>query len=147
MKKNLNIAYLNGAEGMIRRSCASSGGSSSGNGNVDEENDLIYYDISSADETTKQSLACLGDVVKIDGTVFGLTIKTIGNPLLISLIIGAGIEPLKNTKAIAVNFGNIVKGDFGSGTQEFTMNDIITGSFGNLDTYPQITKEQFYLLE
>lgn len=30
MKKNLNIAYLNGAEGMIRRGGASSGGSGSG---------------------------------------------------------------------------------------------------------------------
>jgi hypothetical protein len=37
MKKNLNIAYLNGAEGMIRRGGASSGGGSdsgSGSGNV-----------------------------------------------------------------------------------------------------------------
>lgn len=32
MKKNLNIAYLNGAEGMIRRGAASSGGSSGGDG-------------------------------------------------------------------------------------------------------------------
>lgn len=34
MKKNLNIAYLNGAEGMIRRGAASSGGSGSGDSGV-----------------------------------------------------------------------------------------------------------------
>lgn len=39
MKKNLNIAYLNGAEG-IRRCSASSGGSSGGEGNQIE-----YYDV------------------------------------------------------------------------------------------------------
>ena len=35
MKKNLNISYLNGAEGMIRRGGASSGGSSGGEGNIE----------------------------------------------------------------------------------------------------------------
>lgn len=45
MKKNLNIAYLNGAEGMIKRGGASSGGSvdsgESGSGSGDEH--VIYY--------------------------------------------------------------------------------------------------------
>ena len=41
MKKNLNIAYLNGAEGMIRRGGASSGGSGGSNDGVNVE----YYRI------------------------------------------------------------------------------------------------------
>ena len=39
MKKNLNIAYLNGAEGMIRR--GASGGS--GNGSNTTNSRAIYY--------------------------------------------------------------------------------------------------------
>lgn len=42
MKKNLNIAYLNGAEGMIRRGAASSGGSGS-SGSSGTEDNVIYY--------------------------------------------------------------------------------------------------------
>lgn len=38
MKKNLNIAYLNGAEGMIRKGAASSGGNGSGNGDCIDTN-------------------------------------------------------------------------------------------------------------
>ena len=47
MKKNLNIAYLNGAEGMIRRGGASSGGSGesggSGSGSGSGDEHVIYY--------------------------------------------------------------------------------------------------------
>lgn len=44
MKKNLNIAYLNGAEGMIRRGGASSGGSGESGGG--DNDNWVYYDIS-----------------------------------------------------------------------------------------------------
>lgn len=43
MKKNLNIAYLNGAEGMIRRGGASSGGSGESGGSNNETKENIYY--------------------------------------------------------------------------------------------------------
>ena len=41
MKKNLNIAYLNGAEGMIRR--GASGGASGGSGESSGEASTIEY--------------------------------------------------------------------------------------------------------
>ena len=41
MKKNLNIAYLNGAEGLVRKA-ASSGGSGGG------DNDVLYYKLTDA---------------------------------------------------------------------------------------------------
>ena len=41
MKKGLNIVYLNGAEGLGRKTVVSSGGSGSGSSNGDEH--VIYY--------------------------------------------------------------------------------------------------------
>ena len=52
MKKNLNIAYLNGAEGMIRRGGASSGGSNNG-GNGDIVDGWEYFDLSSIEDERK----------------------------------------------------------------------------------------------
>ena len=52
MKKNLNIAYLNGAEGMIRRGGASSGesggGSNSGDSGSSGDSKIVYTDINKA---------------------------------------------------------------------------------------------------
>ena len=51
MKKNLNIAYLNGVEGMIRRGGASNGGSGSGSGDVADG--WEYFDLSSIEDERK----------------------------------------------------------------------------------------------
>ena len=48
MKKNINIAYLNGAEGMIRRGGASSGNGSDSGGSGESEDDVFdiqYIDL------------------------------------------------------------------------------------------------------
>ena len=50
MKKNLNIAYLNGAEGMIRRGGASSGGSGESSGGLKYPPKYYSIDWSVADE-------------------------------------------------------------------------------------------------
>ena len=48
MKKNLNIAYLNGAEGMIRRGASGGSGESGGGSNSGgngEGNQIVYYNV------------------------------------------------------------------------------------------------------
>ena len=54
MKKNLNIAYLNGAEGMIRRGGASSGGSGDSGGSAKPRNSWKYFDLRNTTMTAGQ---------------------------------------------------------------------------------------------
>ena len=57
MKKNLNIVYLNGAEGMIRRGGASSGGSGESGGEGDFSTPIYYETLINADNAIIDLLA------------------------------------------------------------------------------------------
>lgn len=148
MEKNLNIAYLNGAEGMIRRGGASSGGSG-GNGSG-EASSIEYLDVSGInfDEAafTFIKLTCSSVAVRVL-----LNDKYCVGPFMFFNMDG-DLNP-SNIKAVAINpdaevnmperpsGGNIIK----TTTKEWL--SIITGSWSDIDAIPRITKEQFYSLE
>ena len=138
MKKNLNIAYLNGAEGLVRKA-ASSGGSLGG-----EASTIEYLDVSGmADEMSvkKTALIFQSYLVKFfdDNKVF-----VIGGAGLLTVedninTITEGVVAV----AIDSNAKIIMEGRIGT-ILEFLSN-LFTQE--ELDAIPRITKEEFYSLE
>ena len=131
MKKNLNIAYLNGAEGMIRRGAASSGGNGESGGG--DASTIEYLDVSGLDKMTKSALLEFSFYAKINtnGTIvvaFGTMTDVRGVP---DNIIALGVDT--NASMIAANTTYTI-------IEYFKL-------IGLLDVYnsvPRITKEEFY---
>lgn len=135
MKKNLNIAYLNGAEGMIRRGGASSGGSGDSGG---EASTIEYLDVR---ESTSTVVAALKG--------FGLELRVITDEGVI--VLGTFGSYLFKCREVAVSI------DFNKeiiyNSRKVTVLDALIESSGGgvdknyFDSIPRITKEQFYSLE
>ena len=133
MKKNLNIAYLNGAEGMIRRGAASSGGSGDSGGGTGEASTIEYLDVSGVNQEIYFTTLLITSFVsksKENGVVCILPSAAMvgyNNSLIISLAIDFSFKTSNGTiLELLLNMGI---------TQE------------QLDAIPRITKEQFYSLE
>ena len=124
MKKNLNIAYLNGAEGMIRR------GASGGSG---EASNIEYLDVSGINqEIYFTTLLIMSFVSKnkengVVGILPSAAMVSYNNSLIISLAIDFSFKTSNGT------------------ILELLLNMGITKE--QLDAIPRITKEQFYSLE
>ena len=133
MKKNLNIAYLNGAEGMIRRGGVSSGGSSGGG------NQIEYYNVN-----TLNALIYFSSKIKTKDEYNDIWITSTGKWVYEMLETG--------------NAGNLVRAI----AVQYPIEDYITGDtpmilnsfeeavnyFGlNISDFTSITKEEFYSLE
>ena len=134
MKKNLNIAYLNGAEGMIRRGASGGNGESGGESSNIEYLDVSGLEYSPGNEKAFLLMAAFLIKVKINNNVlintYGLGIMTNADTVR------------SNTISIAVDFSTIVS----NGTQKSTLGEVIS-LMADIDAIPRITKEQFYSLE
>ncbi len=141
MKKNLNIAYLNGAEGMIRRGGASSGGESGGGSSSGGK--WEYLNIEGLDVNVRNNLV-----------IYGVLIKTIVNVdkviLHSSSFISSGLDYSmikENAKAVFINLD--LKGSDPIG--EFSVKDVLLSlpffSQEILDNIPRISEQEFYSLE
>lgn len=136
MKTNLNIAYLNGAEGMIRRGAASSGGSGSG----ESESSWRYFDMS---KLKPGDMALTMYFVAIIKTTVS---DTYGKPLFISAGSMMGLTDTEPTNLVAVptnipmtyEGGEVATFEEGCIKYNVTDEDLAVG---------EITKEQFYSLE
>ena len=140
MKTNLNIAYLNGAEGMIRRGVLS-GGSGSGEGS-----NIEYLDVSGLEhtDTLKSLLVASAILVKItfQGNVVYIP------PILYEIGTIATIEELISVaNYLAIDFNLLT---YSPSLGKVNLNNCLI-AFGTtqeqIDAIPRITKEQFYSLE
>ena len=137
----LNVAYLNGAEGLHKRGGASSGGSSGGEGNVE------YLDISNLDNANKVNLVVKSNIIKIEkyGAIMCTTPTMVLDPM--SGSIGEILDYYANaTIAVCIDFNLVNKYPDG----EFTNKELLLGyefTQEELDAIPRITKEEFYNLE
>lgn len=155
MKKNLNIAYLNGAEGMIRRGGASSGGSGSGSdeGSSNSVN-VEYYRI---DRTAFENSTLGGeywyDVFKIVDLVWQQFYMGTYNTQ-----IGTGGNDIDFTAVYKIALTNLPKYYDYSGITELIDTGTGIGNFKelgerlwNIETDASylipITKEEFYTIE
>lgn len=134
MKKNLNIVYLNGAEGMIRRGGASSGGSSGGGGNQIE-----YYNVN-----TRNGLTYFSNKIKTKDEYNNIWITSTGKWVYEWYETGA-----KNNlvRAIAVQYPIE---DYFTADTPMILNSFeeAVDYFGlNISDFIPITKEEFYNLE
>lgn len=139
MKKNLNIAYLNGAEGMIRRGSASSGGSGS---SEDVADGWEYFDLSSIEDERKFVFL---DLAKIYPVMMHAILKVdadnnhiIGNPYVYD-------ETKHTIKCVAVftSWDGIYIDKYGT-FYDFIESSDLTEFVSSI---PRITKEQFYSIE
>ena len=141
-KKMLNVAYLNGAEGLHKRGGASSGGSSGGEGNVE------YLDISNWNSnTSKSNLVVKSNIIKVEkyGSTFCITPATALGQMANS--IGEALDLFENaTIAVCIDFNLVLKYPDG----EFTNKELLLENGftqEELDAIPRITKEEFYNLD
>ena len=129
MKTNLNIAYLNGAEGMIRRGASSSG---SGSG---EASTIEYLDVSNQSSVMNLFVKSIAYICKayIDEKYFIAPLSLFSSND-IAIVAAAVIPSMK----IIIDSG------------EYTLAELAS-QFGlsqeQLDAIPRITKEEFYSLE
>lgn len=142
MKKNLNIAYLNGAEGLVRKA-ASSGGSGGG-----EASTIEYLDVSGMIDGTTDEMS-----VKKMFLIYLSYLTKFVDDNIVQISGGAGLSIVSNNAnttligvvAIAINFNAkiIVEGHIS------TILEFLSNSFTQeeLDAIPRITKEEFYSLE
>lgn len=161
MNKNLNIAYLNGAEGMIRRGGASSGGSGSGSGS---EIKWEYYSIDwdkVDDKGFAEEVVLCAHSVNYSAIYTNATEKCIASPTMLMNSAGS-IHPILspdglkialkkisgNNIPIQITFElegetNSLTADNGSWIENIKM-------YCGVDDIPfliPITKEEFYSLE
>ena len=132
MKKNLNIAYLNGAEGMIRRGGASSGGSGGGN-------QIEYYNVN-----TLNGLIYFSSKIKTKDEYNDIWITSTGKWVYEMLETG---DKGNSPRAIAVQYPIE---DYITGDTPMILNSFeeAVDYFGlNISEFTPITKEQFYSLE
>ena len=149
MKTNLNIAYLNGAEGMIRRGAASSGGSGSG-----ETSNIEYLDLRNYKGTALGVFVnAMSLIFKFNSNLFNG--DTESAPVYQIFVVGDVVEA-GNTYMKALLMGSDFVGiDFnlktnGRGELKTTAQKIIEDqgtTQEQLDAIPRITKEEFYSLE
>lgn len=139
MKKNLNIAYLNGAEGMIRRGVSGGSGESGG-----EASSIEYLDITNV-ANNKELLLQNSLQANVNSTEF----KMIGPSLAIYGI----LNDLNGNYAslyIEIDFNSKIYIIRGVEKVEHTVGEylVMAGIYqSTLDSIPRITKEQFYSLE
>ena len=152
MKKNLNIAYLNGAEGMIRRGGASSGGSGE-SGGADTLN-IEYLDLRNYKGTS------FGIMVNAMSLLFKFNINALTGDMesapVYRIYVAGDFVELSNTHKNALLMSSDFVGiDFnlktnGKGELKTTAQKIIEDqdvTQEQLDAIPRLTKEQFYSLE
>ena len=161
MKKNLNIAYLNGAEGMIRRGGASSGGSGSGSGS---EIKWEYYSIDwdkVDDKGFAEEVVLCAHSVNYSAIYTDLTEKWVAPPTHL-MSSASSVHPILSPKYLEIAVKKIsgnnipiqMAFDIEGETDNLTVDN---GSwienikmYCGVDDIPfliPITKEQFYLLE
>ena len=158
MKKNLNIAYLNGAEGMIRRSGASSGGSGgessgSGNGSGDQ---FSYYRVNINDDSYNSNklgdsngflllkgIAWNNDSI-YDGYMCIAPPDVFGNRELISAVCASAL-PMKFKDKI-INYGDW-KRNFAEAIITMWPEMSIEQVLNDYKFLEPITKEEFYNLD
>lgn len=140
MKKNLNIAYLNGAEGMIRRGGASSGGSGESGG---ESSSIEYLDIKDFESIIPGNQTRLNIIqfsylsrMEMDGE----------KGIVCSAFALNSITDYYYIDRIAIDFNAELLYPFGKSTPKEEL-DAIGLTQEKLDAIPRITKEQFYSLE
>ena len=135
MKKNLNIAYLNGAEGMIRRGAASSGGSGSGSGSGEA---FTFFDVKGK-IPDYMTATVFGFIVKIDD---GVSQSVVSGAYGYSLV---GKENI-STSWVAMGIPNntLILNPSGN---DFINSDEVMSMFETELGWSRITKEQFYNLE
>lgn len=141
MKKNLNIAYLNGAEGMIRRGGASSG-SSGGSGSGEA---IQYTYLETKGMLINRIPYFFGTVLRYEGELMGMA----GTYYLTYGYLSAmGVSNMENVTAIMID-ENMLITDMYTGEGYKTFIELIKQG-ENSEEYlslPRITKEQFYSLE
>ena len=143
MKKNLNIAYLNGAEGMIRRGGASSGGSGSESGSG-EASIVEYLDIT--------NVASYKEVLlqhSLQANVNSTELKMIAPSLVVYGILN-DLNGNYTSLYIEIDFNSKIYAIQGVEKMEYPIGEYLTMagiSQSELDAIPRITKEQFYSLE
>lgn len=147
MKKNLNIAYLNGAEGMIRRGGASSGGSGESGG---EASSIEYLDVSGEmdSDTIFNTLLMASFYTKVISTNFRQVSPSLSFYIMSPEI---GVNNITNVY-FAINFNDkyMVDAPNLNIKEDLTMLEYVLKSGitqEQLDAIPRITKEQFYSLE
>lgn len=136
MKKNLNIAYLNGAEGMIRKGGASSGGNSDGSG----EQNIYYYTING-----RNALVYFSNKVKTRvGLYSDIWITSTAKWLYEWYETGS-----KNNTVFAIEVQYPIE-DYLTGEDSLILNSLeeaVDYFELNISDFTPITKEQFYSLE
>lgn len=137
MKKNLNIAYLNGAEGLVRKA-ASSGGS--GGGSSDGESNWRYFDVSKVTGDAQSLLYACATIIK----------TTFSSEFDKHFFINAGTllqdglqEDLSNLIAVPINILMTFRGNLVTFKEACIALDIKEEDL----TIAEISKEEFYSLE
>ena len=141
MKKNLNIAYLNGAEGMIRRGADEGNGESGG-----EASSIEYLDVSGIELADTIKILLVASAISVKITFQGKIIYM--PPIIYEVSAVATIEELNSVaKYLAIDFNLLT---YSPSFGKIKLNDLLV-AFGitqeQLDAIPRITKEQFYSLE
>lgn len=146
MKKNLNIAYLNGAEGMIRRGGASGGGGNSGGSGSGEASSIEYLDVRDIDSGILSTLFNCSMYDKIRAEKINYTFIGFNRQSVRDIV---GEDTITKTLAVAVNMNDFVIVNMDGQIQKFAIKDylLISATQEELDAIPRITKEQFYSLE
>ena len=139
MKKNLNIAYLNGAEGMIRRGGASSGGSGESGG---EASTIEYLDVSGMDVLTSALVKCVSIYAK--GEVEGQYI-IMPTSFWYYNKSDLGFDMPQYISFVAIDSNASVTG--GDNFTKTTIKEYMVYQGVDIDAIPRLTKEQFYSLE
>lgn len=145
MKKNLNIAYLNGAEGMIRRGAASSsgsGGDSGSSGGIEYTYlDLRGFDIGSNYDFL--NIIPFASIVNYKGALMGRDVHWIMTYGYIALAEGDMTKNLALAIDESAIVTNIESGQLCSIKEAIEM----TTAKDLYNSLPRITKEEFYSLE
>ena len=134
MKKNLNIAYLNGAEGMIRRGVSGGSGESGG-----EASSIEYLDVSGSGMATLMlSYSLEAKLSRNSGTNVMIATSLTVYQMLVEL--GSDYDYL--LVKIDINGATCVKN--GSDVTTANIGDLLTQVGIDVNSFPRITKEEFY---
>ena len=147
MKNNLNIAYLNGAEGMIRRGASGGSGESGGgsnSGNSGESNQIVHYNVN-----TDNALVYYSNRIKIKDN----TNNTIWITSTAQWIHGWGgndsTSSSTNDSIIAIEVQYPIE-DYFTDDDPIILNSLeeaVDYFELNISDFTPITKEEFYSLE
>lgn len=144
MKKNLNIAYLNGAEGMIRRGGASSGSSGSGE---DNKSNIEYLDIRGWSKPNNKNVVNIvqrSAIVKLKYENYTICTYT-ANIISWSDNTSDVLDIFSTVTAIGIDFNLKIKLPDWEGTiKENLIKMGISEEY--LNSLPRLTEEEFYNL-